>query len=372
MDRVRIGLAGCGSVSQRGLLPHLSQDDIQDRVELAAVMDVVTERAEATAAKFGARLWFDNYDDLLASDIDAVVIASPIGYHYQQGMKAIQAGKHIHFNKTMTTTKAEADDIIQAAQEAGVVIVASPGQMQWPVNQTVKRLVDEGAIGKVYFAVLGRSWIGHEYEGFRTGDDALTDVNPLWYYRKQAGGGPMYDMAVYALHDITGILGPVQKVTALSGIGLKEREFKGQKVEVDMDDNTFLLLDFGEATFAVVWGTNSSGSGSSPNLRVSGSSGAIEVSWREGIQVYGDPALHGLPRAQLTVPVQFTLPYVSGVHDNLQEKHVYSDIMHMVDCVLTGAKPVVTAEHARHVIEIIELGYASAQKGVTQTLTTTF
>jgi predicted dehydrogenase len=46
--------------------------------------------------------------------------------------------------------------------------------------------------------------------------------------------------------------------------------------------------------------------------------------------------------------------------------------MHMVDCVLTGEQPVVTAEHARHVIEIIELGYASAQSGLTQALTTTF
>jgi predicted dehydrogenase len=372
MEKVKIGVAGCGSVSQRGLLPHLSQDDITDRVELAAVMDVVTERAKASAAKFGARLWFDDYDEMLASDIDAVVIASPIGYHYEQGMKAIQAGKHIHFNKTMTTTKAEADEVIQAAQTAEVVIVASPGQMQWPINKTVKHLLEEGAVGKVYFAVLGRSWIGHEYEGFRSGESALTDVNPLWYYRKQAGGGPMYDMAVYALHDITGILGPVQRVSALSGIGLKQREYMGERVEVDIDDNTFLLLDFGEATFAVVWGTNSSGAGSSPNLRISGSSGAVEVSWREGIKVYGDPALHGLPGAQLTVPVQFTLPYVSGVHDNLQEKHVYSDIMHMVDCVLTGGQPVVTAEHARHVIEIIELGYASAQSGLTQTLTTTF
>jgi predicted dehydrogenase len=354
------------------LLPHLSQDDIRDRAELAAVMDVVTDRAKASKEKFGAEMWFDDYDEMLASDIDAVVIASPIGYHYGQGMKAIAAGKNIHFNKTMTTTKAEADDIIRAAQEAGVVIVASPGQIQWPVNKTIKRLIGEGAIGKAYFATVGRSWIGHEFEGFRTGQDALTDVNPLWYYRKKAGGGPMYDMAVYALHDITSILGPVQKVTALSGIGLKEREFKGEKVQVDIDDNTILLLDFGDATFGIVWGTNSSGAGSGPGLRISGSSGAIESVRREGIKVYGDPALYGLDRAQLTVPVQLTLPNVSGVHINLPERHVFSDIMHMVDCVLTGSKPVVTAEHARHVIEIIELGYRSSETGQAQALTTTF
>jgi predicted dehydrogenase len=51
---------------------------------------------------------------------------------------------------------------------------------------------------------------------------------------------------------------------------------------------------------------------------------------------------------------------------------VYADIMHMVDCALNGKTPVVSAEHARHVIEIIELGYLAAETGQTQTMTTTF
>ena len=86
MTIVRTGLAGCGSVSQRGLLPHLSQEDIRPWCELTAVMDPVPGRAEATAARFGARLAFTDYEAMLASEIDAVVIASPIGVHYQQAM----------------------------------------------------------------------------------------------------------------------------------------------------------------------------------------------------------------------------------------------------------------------------------------------
>ena len=111
MDRVRIGLAGCGSVSQRGLLPHLAQDDIREWCELAAVMDPEPGRAEASAEKIGAGAHFTDYADMLASDIDAVVIASPIGLHYAQAMQAIESGKHLHLNKTMTTTKAEADEL---------------------------------------------------------------------------------------------------------------------------------------------------------------------------------------------------------------------------------------------------------------------
>jgi len=369
--RVKIGLAGCGSVSQRGLLPHLSQPDIQDRVELRAVMDVVAERARASAEKFGAAECYADYEEMLdKSDLDAVVIASPIGVHFQQGMKAVAAGKHVHLNKTMTTTSEEANQLIEASRKAGVILVASPGQMQWPAYQQVKKLVEEGVIGRVYWALIGRSWIGHEYEGFRRGDDILSDVDPLWYYQRRAGGGPMYDMTVYSLHTLTGILGSAQRVCGLSGIGLTERHFKDRRVQVDMDDNTHLLLDFGDSVYGQVYGTFASGP-RRPELQISGSGGSIDVGWQE-ITIYGDPSLLDMTGAKLSIPVRRELPYVRGVHKDIEEFHVYNDIMHLVDCIREGKRPTVTAEHARHVIEIIEKGYESARTGRTVELITSF
>ena len=85
-DVVRMGVVGAGSIAVRGILPHLSQDDVQDRVRLAAVCDPVPGRAEAAAARFGVEKAFTEYVDLLAGgDVDAVTIASPIGLHYEQG-----------------------------------------------------------------------------------------------------------------------------------------------------------------------------------------------------------------------------------------------------------------------------------------------
>jgi predicted dehydrogenase len=104
-DSVRIGVAGAGSISIRGLLPHLSQPDLVGRVELAAVCDPVVGRADAAAERFGVGRAFVEYEELLADgEVDAVTIASPIGLHYEQGKLALQAGKHVHFNKTMTLT----------------------------------------------------------------------------------------------------------------------------------------------------------------------------------------------------------------------------------------------------------------------------
>src|SRR5579885_3115092 len=151
---VRLGVVGAGSIAVRGILPHLSQDDVQDRVRLAAVCDPVPGRAEAAAAKFGVERAFTELEDLLAhGEVDAVSIASPIGLHYQQGLAALRAGKHIHFNKTMSTTVAEATELIELARTKGLKIVASPGEMLRPHNQQIKKLIREGAIGTLCWAV---------------------------------------------------------------------------------------------------------------------------------------------------------------------------------------------------------------------------
>jgi predicted dehydrogenase len=331
-------------------------------------MDPVPGRAKATAQKFGAKLWFEDYDAMLASEIDAVVIASPIGVHYEQAIRAIHAGKHLHLNKTMTTTVDEANEVIAAAREAGVKVVASPGRAHRPFARRIKEIVASGEIGRVYWAETGTAGGGHEYESFRAGDDVLSNVNPAWYYQRP-GGGPMYDMAVYALHAITGILGPVKRVTGMSGIGLQERTFKDERIPVEMDDNTHLLLDFGDNVFCLLYGSNSySGPARSfASSFISGSAGSI-LSSRAGIEVWGRQ-IEGGHRAETPGS---DMPFVFGPHLELPERHVYSDIMHMVDCVLNDREPAVSAEHARHVIEIIELGYRAAETGQTQNMTTTF
>jgi predicted dehydrogenase len=66
------------------------------------------------------------------------------------------------------------------------------------------------------------------------------------------------------------------------------------------------------------------------------------------------------------------LPHVTGVHRTIAESHVFEDIMQLVDWVRNQTPTPVTAEHARHVIEIIEAGYRAAETGETQMLTTAF
>jgi len=63
---------------------------------------------------------------------------------------------------------------------------------------------------------------------------------------------------------------------------------------------------------------------------------------------------------------------VSGAHLEIPERHVYADIMHLVDCIVENRDPVASGTHARHVVELIEKGYAASKTGQTQELRTTF
>ncbi len=230
--------------------------------------------------------------------------------------------------------------------------------MLYPHNQRIRRLVLDGALGRLAWAITGGSGIGyyHMNEEFRTGEDILTDVNPAWYFQKP-GGGPQYDSTVYNLHAITGILGPAKRVTALSGLVIPEFDYHGEKIVCDMDDTTFLLLDFGDTQFAFVYAAAAGKLLTGRQLNLYGTQGSVVGT------MFGEE--------QLRLPDDHE-PHVVGEHAGMLESHVFEDMMQLVDWIREDKASIVTGEHARHVIDIIESGYQAAATGQTQELRTTF
>ncbi|MDA1191208.1 MAG: Gfo/Idh/MocA family oxidoreductase, partial [Candidatus Poribacteria bacterium] len=219
------------------------------------------------------------------------------------------------------------------------------------------------AIGDLSWAVTGAAFGAyHEREGVRQGNDVLSNINPAWYYRKP-GGGPLFDMTVYGLHAMTGILGPAKRVTAMSGVRIPEREFRGEMLPCDMDDNTLILLDFGDAFFGFVYGTAAGAIVNFGEPVIYGTKGTI----RNG-QMNGEPIDY--PGKELSGNAQ--LPHVVGKHREIEEAHVYEDIMQLVDWVREGTPTLATAEHARHVVEIFDAAYRSAESGRVVDLKSTF
>ncbi|WP_250478121.1 MULTISPECIES: Gfo/Idh/MocA family protein [unclassified Caballeronia] len=377
---LKIGVVGVGTVSLRGVIPHLIQSDIAHRVQLTALCDPVESRVRGAAEKFGVAQAFTSYEHFLdEADIDAVTLATPIGIHFEQGKAALLAGKHVHFNKTMTVSTAEADELIALAKERDLKIVASPGEMLRPHNQAIKRMVEDGTLGTLAWAICGAAFENyHEDEPERDNAPGTTPIDPGWYFKKP-GGGPLYDMAVYALHGLTGILGPARAVTALSGVRLPERTFKDKTIVTECDDNTIMLLDFGRGLFAVVYGTAAGGLRDSLDFSGSyfGTRGTIA-----GLLLNGKPFDYANRDIAISAPDhgmragfggnEWILPNITGPHRDIPEQHVFADVMQLVDWVVDGTPSVASAEHARHVIEIIEAAFRSAETGIAQALQTTF
>ncbi len=147
-----------------------------------------------------------------------------------------------------------------------------------------------------------------------------------------------------------------------------------------MDDNTLLLLDFGDRGFAVVgghfcqmgrvigWGFTG----------IYGSRATIEItglipgtSYPAQIKV-NPPSVEEELNLDAVVRESPAAPFITGPHTDIQEAHLWADICHLVDCILHDKEPIANAQHARHVIEIIEKGYTAAESGQTQKLRTRF
>jgi predicted dehydrogenase len=374
---LRAGLVGCGSVAQRGILPHLSQDDARERLHIVAVVDSVEERARQSAARFGIPAYFSDVESMLeATDLDLVLVASPIPYHFAHAMAALVAGKHVYVQKAMTATLEEANALLAARDRAGVLLAAAPGFELCTTTRAMRRVVAEDRLGRVYIAYTYTLGFGHERESIRQGDGVLAAIDPSWYYRP--GAGPLPDVTVYALQLATSVLGPVRRITALANRGAAARDWRGQTVPVAVEDNNLLALEFATGTLAVAVGANCWGSARNPwgGLGLYGTEGRLEVTDVE--MTSGYPVTYELQTVREgSQPITYSTslaeqPYLRGMHLQLEEPHIYVDIMDLVDAIGEGRPPRATGEQARHVVEIIERARMAAATGQTQTLVSGF
>ncbi|GAA5029889.1 Gfo/Idh/MocA family protein [Actinopolymorpha pittospori] len=369
-EPLRIGVLGAGMIASTrvGVLPNLPA--IADKVTVVAIADTVAERAKEVAKEFAIPETYASLDAMLEqSDIDAVVNLTPIAFHGETSLKILRAGKHLATEKPLGSTMEDADAIIETAAASGLTVVCAPPDALFPTYQEARRLLDQDAIGKVAFARVRSSHAGPGGGPFGWPTD------PSWFY--QLGSGPLLDMGVYGIHEITALLGPAERVVAFSGITEPTRvvrggPFEGTVMDVTADDNTLFMLDFGGATFAVVDGTFNVHAAKSPKIEIFGRRGALNIKDGGGgdspIELYRADAAPGLdgwvdPRGWR---------HLQAGQRRLDTLHRAVVVDHLVDCVRTGARPVLSAEHARHALEIMLKVVESSRTGQALDLATTF
>ncbi len=142
MTKIKVGVAGGNGAFGIKHLEALSQID---DAEIYAIMATSMDKANGAADKFGAPKRFDNYDAMLADpDLDAVILATPTQLHAEQGIKAMDAGKHVLIEIPMADSLADSERLV-AAQEA-TTLVAMAGHVRRfnPSHQYVHNLITAG------------------------------------------------------------------------------------------------------------------------------------------------------------------------------------------------------------------------------------
>ena len=363
--QLRIGILGSGGIAtaEYGVLPNLHH--YASTVTLAAIADVVVERAAAVAEQFGIPAVFGSLEEMIAgAELDAIVNLTPIPFHYDTSRVILERGLHLATEKPLAATMEQADHLIRLAESAGLTIVCAPPDMLFEPYERAAEIVGSGQIGKVAFARVRSS---HEGPG---GGPLGWDSDPSWFYR--AGSGPLLDMGVYGIHEITGILGPAKRVVAFAGTTDPVREvrgglFAGLQMPVETDDNNLFMLDFGDSTFAVIDGSYNLLASKSPKVELFGRKGVLNILRPDApdLEVYKTDLMPGTDGW-----IEPGEPLVTSVKRATYGRAIM--VGHLAECIREGRQPVLSAQHARHALEIMLGVELSARENRIVDLTTTF
>ena len=195
---MKIGMVGVGCIS--GIYLKNFQEVFRD-VELVAVCDLIRERAEKAQKEYNIPKLYDTMEELFADpEIDIVLNLTRPYQHYEVSKGALLAGKHVYSEKPLAADLEEGMELVQLAQERGLVIGGAPDTFMGAGIQTCRKLIDSGLIGT---PIGGRfTMAGHGMETWHP--------DPDFYY--QRGGGPLFDMGPYYITAMINLLGGIKSV----------------------------------------------------------------------------------------------------------------------------------------------------------------
>jgi predicted dehydrogenase len=332
---VRLGVVGCGSVFWTPYMSLIERLRGQGRVEVTAVYD--SDPAKRRMAAERLDLSPDLPDDVSVCrhpDVDVVLVLTSMTEHGRLALEALEAGKHVLVEKPVATSLAEAERVLAAAEAAPGHLLCAPHIVLSPTYRAMHARVRAGEIGGLLTARGRYGWAGPDWS--------------RWFY--EPGGGALFDLGVYNVTSLCGFFGPARRVTAMTGVAIPERLINGEPMRVEAEDNAHVLIDFGDARFAVVTTGFTMQKYRSPCLELYGTHGVLQMlgdDWApEGYELWrNDQAAW-----ELHPESDPTWPWTDGLR-------------HLVECLETGQAPVTVPEHAYHALEIMLAAQAAGADG---------
>ena len=340
-EPVKTVMVGCGMIAERSYQPQCRA--YPHRIDLVGYYDRDISRAEALSKNGGGKV-YQSLDGVLNDpDAEAIINLTIHAGHYPVSLAGLEAGKHVYSEKPVALHLEEADELVETADTMGLKFSCAPVAMLGYVQQNVWKRLGEGEIGKVVSAVGN---FGGPLEYWHPSADALM----------MEGVGPFKAFAPYPLTAMTTMIGPIKRVYGLARITIPERmlhqgDRAGTKYQVTEKDHGFGLLEFETGAYGLLYHSWTAKS-EIPPYEIHGTKGVFTI------QAHDDG--HGIRKSTPTEGWQ-NEESPEGAYAGLDWGKGPADF---ADAIRNDRPVRCSGKHARHVLEICERVFESADKGV--------
>lgn len=252
---LRFGIVGCGRIAQR------HAEHIKKVGELVAVCDVVAEKADELASLHGAKAYHDHAAMLKAeSGLDVVAVCSPNGLHAVHSIAALKAGFHVLCEKPMALSVQDCGEMINAAEKANRrLFIVKQNRFNPPV-EAVKKLIEDGRLGKIYSVQLNCFWNRNE-----------AYYKNSWKGTRDLDGGTLYTQFSHFIDLLYWMIGDVKLVHAFGGNFNHEQS-------IEFEDTGAISLKFYSGVIGTInYTVNSFQKNMEGSLTIFGEKGTIKI-----------------------------------------------------------------------------------------------
>src|SRR5678815_1534431 len=277
----------------------------------------------------------DSIDKLLAGvPFDLMVTLTDMQEHGRLNKQALNAGRNVWSEKPMANTYKEGKALLDLAKSKNLRIWGAPAVVNSPQFAFMSKAIREGKLGKVSCAHANYGHLGPTWSAF--------------FYEKL--GGSLPDLGVYNLATLTGLLGPARYVTAMTSIVTPTRTVDNKgTIKVEAEDNAMVLMDHGDGKISHVqcgfnyfdpYGHEGTGQ-ERPSIIIWGNEGSMAMVGYDWAPNGVDIVTKDHEKVQRMVPDPGTYVWEQGASV-------------IAEALANGKEPLIAAEHALHVLEIIE------------------
>ncbi|MDA8824352.1 Gfo/Idh/MocA family oxidoreductase [Schleiferiaceae bacterium] len=255
-NKVKFAIVGCGRIAQR----HAKH--INNFAELVGVCDVVPAKADQLAAENGCKA-YHSIEDLLEAmqgQADVISVCSPNGLHAQHSIQSLKAGYHVLVEKPMAISVHDCGEMIKQAEKSNRRLFAIKQNRFNPPVAEVKRLIDEGVLGKINSVQLSCFWNRNE--------DYYANS---WKGTSDLDGGTLYTQFSHFIDLLYWIVGDVKKATGFS------RNYSHQGI-IDFEDTGVVALEFHNGAIgAINYTVNSYAKNMEGSLTIFAENGTVKI-----------------------------------------------------------------------------------------------